>query len=581
MGQRINDLKSLSSIPLDGNFAVDTSSSTGKVSVEDLRTFMIDGIPFKFGIDDDGNYGYIKDGADTVTPFKSQADIDEAYAEGAASITDDPQTLALSATSGDAVPVTPGYYNAVNTTVLYDAAYDAGETAGAQAADEAINTESASYAAGYSSGVVAASETVNIYSASYAAGIASITDNPQKLTLDGTNGSNVDITDAYYSTVDTTAVYSAGAASITSNPAKLTLGTTNGANVDIIDGYYGTVDTTALYSAAYDAGYTDGGNQGGGSGSGTGVMKRVAIGSAWSGRSQSWDVSAYTQYGITAANFGLVPSNQHDDTSAGSTYSGGSISLSGNTVTVGAFGNGGVHIYYTLYLWYQDNTAQKLTLTTTNGTNVDIDDGYYGTVDTTAVYEAGYDAGYTAGQSAGSRGLADTISINYKSTLKTTASATDGSTTDRAATGTAVFKRQSNGSYSLQSGGSTSTTKNNYSANLPMWGVADITGISVVNDNNTINYDASGVLKATISNASTSGSCRQSYTATQKCIAIASSAGFEGGFAAVPTTTGTVISSYGNLMVALLEEGQTITVNGSCDAAYEGATTTLVALAVS
>lgn len=26
----------------------------------------------KFGIDEDGNYGYIKDGADTVTPFRGQ-----------------------------------------------------------------------------------------------------------------------------------------------------------------------------------------------------------------------------------------------------------------------------------------------------------------------------------------------------------------------------------------------------------------------------------------------------------------------------------------------------------------------------
>lgn len=27
-------------------------------------------MPFKFGVDSSGNYGYIKDGADTVTPFK-------------------------------------------------------------------------------------------------------------------------------------------------------------------------------------------------------------------------------------------------------------------------------------------------------------------------------------------------------------------------------------------------------------------------------------------------------------------------------------------------------------------------------
>ena len=28
-------------------------------------------LPFKFGIDENGNYGYYKAGADTVTPFKS------------------------------------------------------------------------------------------------------------------------------------------------------------------------------------------------------------------------------------------------------------------------------------------------------------------------------------------------------------------------------------------------------------------------------------------------------------------------------------------------------------------------------
>lgn len=35
-----------------------------------------------FGIDSKGNYGYIKEGADTVTPFKSQKDIDNAYNSG-------------------------------------------------------------------------------------------------------------------------------------------------------------------------------------------------------------------------------------------------------------------------------------------------------------------------------------------------------------------------------------------------------------------------------------------------------------------------------------------------------------------
>ena len=39
-------------------------------------------IPFSFGIDSSGNYGYKKAGADTVIPFKSQVDIDNAYNNG-------------------------------------------------------------------------------------------------------------------------------------------------------------------------------------------------------------------------------------------------------------------------------------------------------------------------------------------------------------------------------------------------------------------------------------------------------------------------------------------------------------------
>ncbi|WP_130837183.1 hypothetical protein [Lachnoclostridium sp. Marseille-P6806] len=38
--------------------------------------------PFRFGVDSEGNYGYIKAGADAVTPFKGQADIDAAYQAG-------------------------------------------------------------------------------------------------------------------------------------------------------------------------------------------------------------------------------------------------------------------------------------------------------------------------------------------------------------------------------------------------------------------------------------------------------------------------------------------------------------------
>ena len=37
---------------------------------------------FKFGIDSNGNYGYYKAGADSVTPFKKQSEIDAAYNNG-------------------------------------------------------------------------------------------------------------------------------------------------------------------------------------------------------------------------------------------------------------------------------------------------------------------------------------------------------------------------------------------------------------------------------------------------------------------------------------------------------------------
>jgi len=39
--------------------------------IEDEITPISEKVPFKFGIDSDGNYGYIKDGADTVIPFRS------------------------------------------------------------------------------------------------------------------------------------------------------------------------------------------------------------------------------------------------------------------------------------------------------------------------------------------------------------------------------------------------------------------------------------------------------------------------------------------------------------------------------
>ena len=75
-----------------------------------------------FGIDSNGNYGYIKEGADTVTPFKSQKDIDNAYNSG------------VSAAD-----------KRVNTS---SASYNRGVTD----ADNRVNTSSASYNSGYAKG---------------------------------------------------------------------------------------------------------------------------------------------------------------------------------------------------------------------------------------------------------------------------------------------------------------------------------------------------------------------------------------------------------------------------------------------
>ena len=51
-----------------------------KVDLSNYRTKT--DVPFSFGIDTSGNYGYKKVGADTVIPFKSQVDIDNAYNNG-------------------------------------------------------------------------------------------------------------------------------------------------------------------------------------------------------------------------------------------------------------------------------------------------------------------------------------------------------------------------------------------------------------------------------------------------------------------------------------------------------------------
>ena len=61
---------------LDGSSTVDPMLATEQGFAADAYQTKLQfdeqnkNIPFKFGIDASGNYGYIKDGADTVTPFK-------------------------------------------------------------------------------------------------------------------------------------------------------------------------------------------------------------------------------------------------------------------------------------------------------------------------------------------------------------------------------------------------------------------------------------------------------------------------------------------------------------------------------
>ena len=51
-------------------------------------------LPFSFGVDEQGRYGYIKEGADTVTPFKTLQKV------GGINITYQPQTFNLSTYPG-------------------------------------------------------------------------------------------------------------------------------------------------------------------------------------------------------------------------------------------------------------------------------------------------------------------------------------------------------------------------------------------------------------------------------------------------------------------------------------------------
>lgn len=60
-----------------GNYIVvdDLGKQVGALNTKTTAEYQNKEIPFRFGIDADGNYGYYKDGADTVTPFKTVVDL--------------------------------------------------------------------------------------------------------------------------------------------------------------------------------------------------------------------------------------------------------------------------------------------------------------------------------------------------------------------------------------------------------------------------------------------------------------------------------------------------------------------------
>ena len=57
---------------LDENVAAHLQGEVDDINGQLTATYDGDDIPFKFGIDENGDYGYYKAGADTVTPFKSK-----------------------------------------------------------------------------------------------------------------------------------------------------------------------------------------------------------------------------------------------------------------------------------------------------------------------------------------------------------------------------------------------------------------------------------------------------------------------------------------------------------------------------
>ena len=69
---KINDTTYGASIASEIDFNNEVSELEA-TNVQEAINELSKSLPFKLGIDKDGNYGYIKDGADTVTPFSQMA----------------------------------------------------------------------------------------------------------------------------------------------------------------------------------------------------------------------------------------------------------------------------------------------------------------------------------------------------------------------------------------------------------------------------------------------------------------------------------------------------------------------------
>lgn len=66
--------QAISSIEADGVAYDNTTSGLTATNVQDATDEIAEAIPFKFGIDAQGNYGYYKEGESQITPFKAGAE---------------------------------------------------------------------------------------------------------------------------------------------------------------------------------------------------------------------------------------------------------------------------------------------------------------------------------------------------------------------------------------------------------------------------------------------------------------------------------------------------------------------------